>query len=255
MKHIRKKFMFEIEGEIDTSDPSFIQFEDLQLIEKTEIRKLQGTKAVLQLEDKVVYGILCKIKSNHVIIPIPDFTLIYFDQAQARLKLIENKKTELINKIGCKKNFDETDIGEIYSFFGLVSGFVIYLFTSIESFINHQIPKGKSYIVKKPKKTESYDFNQIQFLSFDVKCKEVLPYFTNKNYFQRQTKNTQHIDELKKFRNSIVHTKFSEELVDYHDLIKKAITFNCLNKIKAVSNYMNFYRPGYIKECDCGKDI
>lgn len=252
MKHIKKRFLFEVEQKIEDDDSSIIFIDELN---KKNTSNLIGKKVILQLGDKSIYGSFFKIKNEFVTIPIPDFTLIYFDQAQLRLALIEEKKKELVKKIGAKKSLDESNIGEIYSFFGLVSGFIIYLFTSMESFINHQIPPESNYFEIKKRQTLYYNFKQIQFLSFDKKIKEVMPFFTGKNFFQRQTQATQDIEDLKEFRDSIIHTKSSDNIELYYELIKKTLSFKYNQKLKAVSSYMNFYKPNYIKECNCGKDF
>lgn len=173
-------------------------------------------------------------------------------------KLVENEKAKLIDKLDFEKLKNEDVMNEIFSFFGFSSQFVIFLFTAIESFVNQIIPIDFVYKKELKNKTEVYDSMQIQRgLSFDEKLKEVLPKCTNKNFFDKQTPTNQHIENLKKFRDEIVHTKkdTKSSSLFYDTLVSKSFNFKYEETIYAVQKFMNHYKPNYIVECKCGEDF
>ncbi|MBI2270134.1 MAG: hypothetical protein HYU69_07215 [Bacteroidetes bacterium] len=143
----------------------------------------------------------------------------------------------------------------MYNYYGLTSGFVIYLFTSIESFINQLIPDNYSFKKEQSKKTEIFNKSQIQeHLDFKTKITEVLPDVTKKNFFQKSTSSNQRIWNLKNFRDDIVHTKHEDNPLRYEKLIKTALNFDYNKTLESVAAFMNFYRKDYIIECGCGVD-
>tara|TARA_B100000809_G_scaffold86653_1_gene85020 strand:- start:11849 stop:12229 length:381 start_codon:yes stop_codon:yes gene_type:complete len=126
----------------------------------------------------------------------------------------------------------------------------------LESFINQQIPEGYVFYKKMKNKTESYDKNQIQrHLSFNVKVKEVLPNVTGKNFYTKSSPQNQQLDNLKLFRDSVVHTKLEDDVFGYRELMKKSLKFDYDKALETVSVFMNFYKPNYIEECNCGLDF
>jgi hypothetical protein len=63
------------------------------------------------------------------------------------------------------------------------------------------------------------------------------------------------INNLKNFRDNIIHTKNKSEHVKHDFLIKRSFSFKFDATINAVADYMNYYKSHYIKECACGKDF
>lgn len=60
---------------------------------------------------------------------------------------------------------------------------------------------------------------------------------------------------LKAFRDSIIHTKQNPDQSSYFKLMKIALDFKYDTALESVAKFMNFYKPDYIVECDCGSDI
>lgn len=151
----------------------------------------------------------------------------------------------------------EPMINEWYEYFGLSSGFVIFLFTTLEAFINRCIPKYYEYKRSDNKKTEIYNKYQIEeFVSFKEKITIILPDIKSKNFYKDHPPTSQHITNLKEFRDSIIHTKTSKEGTTYDYLFKKALDFKYEETINAVALFCNYYHPDnkYIVECSCSQD-
>ena len=197
-----------------------------------------------------------KLQGKSAILGLPDLTLVYFDMAYSlniERKLIE---TKLVQKITNWTNVDEDATNEIYRYYGLASSCIIQQFTAIESFINFILPDNKVYQKVLNSKTEIYTKPQIQkAISFKEKVNEVLPFFySNKNYFKKQTSKNQRLWNLKKLRDDIVHTKSEIHFREQEQLIKTVLNFDYDKSLEAISHFMNFYKNDYVVECDCGVD-
>ena len=258
MKHIKKRFLLESDSEKIDFDNSGYEVIDI----KPDLpNKILSTKknhlALVQTDRGKIYGgFVHNINGKNLIFPIPDPTLIYFNNAQQQVRLINELKKRLIDKVDYTKSLNEPALNEIYHYYGTTSGFVIFLFTSIESFINQQIPDDFIYRNEVNRKTELYNRNQIQeFLDFDTKLKKVLKQATGKDFFNKPTSTNQLIFNLKAFRDDIIHTKAENNPFKYDRLIKTSLNFKYEKTLDAVAAFMNFYKTDYIIECDCGKDF
>lgn len=165
---------------------------------------------------------------------------------------MKNKLVKLLEN----NTLSESIINELYYYFGLTNGFVIFLFTAVEAFINRNIPDNYIYIVKKRNTTESYDKEQIQrYISFDDKFKKVLKEASSKDFSHSYPLKFQHLTNLKEFRDSIVHTKAGQSgLTPFDYLYKKALSFKYEDTLHAVRDFMNYYEADYVEECNCGND-
>jgi hypothetical protein len=115
-------------------------------------------------------------------------------------------------------------IHDFYKFYGVTTGYAIFLFTAIECFINQMIPDNFFYVDKQTKKTETYNKQQIQeYLPFDIKLKTILNFATGKDFFKKDSEHTSRILNLKLFRNDIVHTKQTSGILKYDDLMKDKV--------------------------------
>lgn len=258
MKHIRKKFLFQQEVKDFKPDPA--KFETIQLSKESTqdyLKGKNGSYTLIQTEkDFLIGGFVHKVNGKNYAFPVPDPTLVYFNYAQNSIKLITEYKKRLLEKVDITSKLSEPAINEIYAFFSVTSGFIIFLFTSIESYINSLIPADYKYFRKLNSKTEVFDQSQIQeFLDFKTKITVVLTEITKKNFFKCQTKTNQMIWSLKDFRDKIIHTKQIPDRSNYFELMKSSLDFNYEGTLESVAKFMNFYKPDYIIECDCGSDI
>lgn len=89
-----------------------------------------------------------KTKKDFYFIPEPEPILMYFNNAQIHLKLVEESKKELLAT--CKKLENGIEMGHaLYGFMYNSSSVCIFLFTAIEATINKLIPVDFKYTNKK----------------------------------------------------------------------------------------------------------
>jgi len=257
MKHIKKRFL--ISGSKETLEAKRDDFQIIKIDTDFDHKTLSNRKGSIAYivtdapTENVIGGFIHKVNGKNYIFPVPDPTLIYFHSAQINIQRIKEFKTTLLVKLDFNESADESGLNEMYNFFGYTSGFVIFLFTSIESFINQLIPDDYVFEKVTTRKTEQYNKSQIQEnIDFKTKVVEVLPDITKKNFFKNQTPTNQMIWNLKEFRDSIVHTKHETNVLRYDNLIKKSLAFEYDKTLEAVTKFMNFYTPDYIVECGCG---
>lgn len=253
MKHPKKRFKFEKEINAFDYDNRAIKI-DLE----NKVKPPKDHDIYLQTESgTVIKAFHININGTHYHIPEPDPILIYFNDAYNHFRsIIANKETflETLNT-NAQSNVYEM-IQELYKHFGWCNGFVIFLFTSIEAFINKIIPDDYNYHIKKNNRTEVYNKEQIErHLSFDDKYSNVLKDITGRDFKKSYPLKHAHIQNLKDFRDNIIHSKANKAGdTPYDYLFKKALNFKYEETIHAVKDLMNFYEPGYIEDCDCGAD-
>jgi len=191
----------------------------------------------------------------HKWIPEPDPVLIYFHSAYINFKSVEQLKQKIFDVLS-GETVTEKIINDLYSYFGVTNGYVIFLFTAIEAFINKHIPDDFIYSETKTNRTEVYNKEQIlRYLSFDVKMKNILVKATKKDFFAKFPNKAIHIKNLKEFRDIIVHTKMkSDGHTPYDYLYKTALKFKYEETIDAVADFFNFYQDNYIEPCPCSQE-
>jgi len=264
MKHIKKRFYLERPLDDVHADKNYKNVELVDLRSpniKEKLKKSKKETVYYTKTDGTAYGgFICNIDGQTSVLPIPDPTLVYFDTAHWHLKQIKDRKRELKEKLDLNKELDETGINQVYHFYAATSGFIIFLFTSIESFINQQIPSDYVYKNVLPKRSELYTQEQIYFsVDFETKIKKVLPQVTGKmDYLAKVSEKTTRILNLKHFRDEIIHTKPETQVLNpeihYEKLITKSLNFDYSKTLDAVASFMNYYKPNYIIECNCGEE-
>lgn len=259
MKHIEKRFLIEFKNENEIIENNVR--ESYKITKDFDNRNLDQKKKKIILivtdTNNVFGGFVHKVDNKNYVFPVPDPTLIYFHNAQINIARIKECKLKLLQKLDFNEQLNESAINEIYEFYGLTTSFVIYLFTSIESFINQLIPDNYTFIRKLSTKTEMFDKKQIQnTIDFKTKITEVLKGATGKSFFINRTPTNQHIWNLKEFRDDIIHTKSKDEnMLGYDNLIKSSLNFNYESTLNSVAKFMNFFKDNYIIECNCGRDF
>ncbi|MGE0637262.1 MAG: hypothetical protein AB7G44_10620 [Bacteroidia bacterium] len=260
MKHIERKFLVQLNE---------VEFEQLSNNTKLEIvERGKDAKPLDQKYSKDHVGYLKttkgfaiqafphKVNGKIFLIPEPNPTLIYFSSAQNNFRALEKYKNDLLPKIDVQSDISDEIIHDFYNYFGAVSGCVIFLFTSIESFMNSLIKDSHVYRKVQNNRTELYNKSQIEaYISFDEKIKKVIPQLTGIDYLKKHPNIAQHISNLKDFRDNIIHTKSNVETFKYDHIVKRSFGFSYEKTIDAVASYMNGYRKDFIKECNCGKDF
>lgn len=257
MKHIEKRFLYQSKTETNQFFGDQFEFDEISKgYSSDNLKDRIGRLVYIQTSKGVsIGGFVCKVDGTPIILPIPDLSLIYFNNAQAMVKNIYSTRKDLLNKLDFNETFAEPAKNDIYGFIGSVSIFVISLFTSMESFINQRIPDEFIYQNVTKRKTELYNKSQIQEnLDFKTKMTKVLKEVTGKDFFSKPTQANQLIWNLKDFRDDIVHTKQEESPNKYGELLKLYLNFKYGKSLEAVAKFMNFYKMDYIVECGCGAD-
>lgn len=261
MKHIERKFLLQLtETEFEKISEgkkfnAIVRSENTEPIDKNKINK--NAPGYLQTESgMLIQGFPHNLKGKIFLIPEPDPTLIYFSSAQTNYRESEHHKQLLLPKIDIQSNITEEVVHDFYNYFGSACGCIIFLFTSLECFMNSLIKDDDIYKKIQKNRTELYSKKQIEeSVSFDEKIKFVIPQLTGVDFLKKHPLPAQTIYGLKDFRDNIIHTKSNKELFTYDHVVKRALSFSYANAIDAVSKYMNGYKPKYITECGCGKDF
>lgn len=251
MKHIQKKYLFQFEG----SEQLRTKGVEVKEIDNCIIQKAKANELfITTVNDFVIKAFPYKHKNEIAIIPIPDLSLIYFDSAYNLNKDRVKCEGDLLPKLIANNiKYGEEFTNDIYHYYGNASGCIIFLFTALESFINHILPDDKPYIVSNDRNTIHYSKAQIQkAINFDEKIKKVLPQLLNgKSYFKKTTSSTQHLTNLKNLRDDLIHTKSDSNFENQKQLMISLLRFKYDDAFKAVRDFMNFYKPNYILDCSC----
>jgi hypothetical protein len=255
MKHIKKKYAFESKVLPNEVGNKTIRVTNPKM---TDLNNSKITVPFIQTDDGTYVKTFkfSKNSNEHIIIPIPDLTLVYFDSAYNLNKLRIEQEEKLYTKLKITEDkLGEQAINEIYRYYGYATSCVISLFTTLESFINHMIPDNSVYQKTLNHRTEVYTKEQIQkAIQFEDKIKDVLPQLLDIT-FQLKSPAYTHIQNLKKLRDDIVHTKSDQNLMQQEELIKRLLKFSFEETFNSVAKFINHYKQDYVIECDCGLDF
>jgi len=261
MKHLVKKYVKASE----VSDEAVGDFKNSPIDEKALAdvarTKLDGYNAFALTADNHIVQTFRYINGEDVyLFTEPDPIIIYFDTSIHFHKTIAKQKKELFAKLSSPKdNFFKAVNGDFYWYFSTVCNFVIFLFLSIEAFINKSIPLDFEYRKQiQNKKTELYNKFQIQrHIEFLEKIKYVLPEATGNNFVKEFSHKYEHLKKLKEFRDEIIHTKSFEDKGTpnlYQDLFVMSLEFEFDKTLFAARDFINYYQPNLIEECNCGRE-
>ncbi|MCY0977175.1 hypothetical protein PGH12_01340 [Chryseobacterium wangxinyae] len=259
MKHIQKKYLFEDNLKKhnleDHPDYDVVEIKDLNNEYFKKARKSRNVIIETSLDEKI-FAFIYDNNGKHITIPIPDFTLVYYDFAYKLNAQRKQLSKDIFEKLNDYSKFSEVNSDLLYNFYGYSSSCIINLFTSIESFINSMLPVDQEYKNVLNNKTEIYNREQIQLnISFFDKLKKVLPQFYNKNFFLHQTLTNQHIYKLKELRDKIIHTKSDSTGELQIEIFRDLLKFKYDDSFEAVKKLINFYKVDYIVDCSCNKDF
>jgi hypothetical protein len=260
MKHLVKKYVKATKVGEDVVDVLNNAPIDEKALTKISDSKMEGYYAIALTEDNHIVQTFKYVNGDNVfMIPEPDPIIIYFDTARHFHKSISKKREDLFSKLSSSGNNFIAVSGDFYWYFSTVSNYVIFLFLSIEAFINKKIPKDFEYRKSiQDRKTEVYDRFQIQrSIEFLEKIKTVLPLATEKNFVKEFTHKYELIKKLKEFRDEIIHTKsFEGESTPnlYEELFVTSLNFEFDKTLLATRDFINYYQNNLIEECGCGNN-
>jgi hypothetical protein len=189
-------------------------------------------------------------------VPEPDPILVYFNNAQVNVKNVLKYRKTFLSALEPKARMLTTDVSHnLFAFFGSSSTYAILVYTALEAVVNKVIPFDYKCERKTHKNTELFDYAQMQrHLSFDDKI-IALETVTNKNFKKAHPQKNQYIENLKIFRNEIVHTKHTDKHSPYGYMLVTALKFKYKETLEAVADFINFYVPGLVEPCNCGDDF
>ncbi|MBD3724160.1 MAG: hypothetical protein IE891_05105 [Flavobacteriaceae bacterium] len=260
MKHIKKKYLFEDKlKNIDFDNNESFEKVNPNSINSDFLKSVSKSKNVVlntDLDEKIL-AFIYNNNGSYITIPLPDFTLVYYDFAYKLNIKRKEISIEVFKKLNNYDDFSEVNGDLIYNFYGYSSSCIINLFTSMESFINSMLPHDKKFIKKLNNKTEIYDREQIQFnIPFFDKLKKVLPqFYENKNFFNNPTPANNQISKLKELRDKIIYTKSDSTGEVQIELFKELLKFDYDKTFVSVKKLINFYKPDYIIDCPCEKNF
>lgn len=260
MKHLVKKYIKATKVGEDVVDVLNNTPIDEKALSDISDNNMEGYYAMALTEDNHIVQFFKYVSGDNVyMIPEPDPIIIYFDTARHFHKTISKRRTDLFSKLSSPGNNFIAVNGDFYWYFSTVCNYVIFLFLSIEAFINKTIPKGFEYRKRiQDKKTEVYDRYQIQRnIEFLEKIKTVLPQATYKNFVQEFSHKYELLKKLKEFRDEIVHTKSFEGKSSpnfYEELYVTSLEFEYDKTLIAAKDFINYYQTDLIEECNCGND-
>ncbi|RXK86872.1 hypothetical protein [Filimonas effusa] len=256
MKHIEKKFILRVPLGGDANE----LLKNAPIPDKTELeeRLRSGYYPLLIGEDNMLtQAFVYNLNKKDYRIPEPNPVTLYFHIAQSHLRVVREKRLDLLRDIDNNQFRATTDQHLIYDFFGNTAVFTTFLFNSIECFINYKIPETYKFTREGTQKSETFNAQQIQRnLPFDDKIKLVIPEIFGKSFHLEEQADYTKIDKLKRLRDEIMHTKQTLNTANkYESFYIDLLNFNFDKTILAVRNYINYYEPGTITECKCGNDF
>lgn len=251
MKHLKRKPIFATKLSDDVIQIIENAKDDNTLIEDVDYSN--HYPFVITEGQEFIQAFQYKSNGENYIIPESNPIVIYFELARQYSKYTSKYKADILSQKTDAYNM----LTKFYGFYSVASISGIFLFNSIEAFINKIIPNNYTYQKNSPKKTELFNKDQIQRgLSFDEKIKIVVPDFTNKYFHQEYAHKYETLKQLKIFRDEIMHTK-SFEASDknfYKALFTTSLDFDYEKALYAVRDFINYYEPNLIEECNCGKE-
>jgi len=259
VKHLKKKFFLKPSKPSDSVKNVLDNAQDVEPEEYENIT--QNTPDLFGFiktkEDELVQAFHYRSNNVNYFIPEPNPIVIYFETGRHYYKYTQPTREALFKELD-KEDWNVYQVQtRIYNFYANGSSCVTFLFTALEAFINKLIPHDYTYSKVNNGETEIYDQVKIQrYLSFYEKVKLVLPDITNKAFHIQHGHKFESIKKLKYFRDEIMHTKLINKttFLFYRDLFTTALDFNYETAIYAARDFINYYEPNLIEECECGKD-
>jgi hypothetical protein len=260
MKHLKKKYVLHVKLNDDVVKVINNAPEHKKEVDEIMKNNLDGYYGLAFTENNdLVQTFKYEEDGKVFMIPEPDPVVIYFDSARHYYRQISGKREQIFEKVTKFDKHISATTGDFYWYFSLASSYAIFLYTSIEAFINKMIPNEYIYSRKiQDKRTELFDKPQIQrYLEFSEKLKNVLPEITGKNFVAEFTHKFEQIKKLKNFRDEIAHTKSYDGENGpnrYENLYVTSLNFDYEQTLNYVKDFINFYQPDLIEICPCEND-
>jgi hypothetical protein len=255
-KHIRRRMLFEMEIPDHLKQKLDSVVTKVAFNEVNTMKPLKKRVAFIHTDkDWIVKPFKFRNGKQQLFIPEPDPVLIFYNAAYVNYIQIDEYKKKLLSMYDEGAEADFTHV--IYNYFTAASSVIIFLYTSIEAFVNRRIPFDHIHTNSFPKKTETYNKKQIEesFTLVD-KIEKVLNPHYHKNFKSSFTLKYQTITNLKDFRNQIIHTQTSEGKYTYEELYTRALKYDFKKALDHTADFINYYaeKPDLLIECSCDKN-
>ena|SRR5690554_1437274 len=259
MKHIKKKFAFHQKKLPIKRNISLSTIDRRNNKALKDVDKKEKIAFMIDMDGYHMVAIIYNNQGKELLVPIPDLTLTYYDSAYMNNFQRKSFENDLFEKLSQTTEITDDVSHEIYRYVNYAATSIIMMFTSMESFLNNNIPKdgiifNDGKILKKHnKKIKSFDKNYIQrYVSFEDKILKVIPFFKKQNYFiNKDDFNKSTIGKLKKLRDEIIHTKSSFLDQNQSLLFNQMLDFEFDKTLLEVREFMNFYKKDYVENCPC----
>ena len=250
MKHIVKKTVEQYYLD-KLTQPSAGLTRDL--IEKVSLSKkfrLEDTQAILFSSNNIsIRAFHYKHLDKYHLIPLANPVIVYFNEAYKSNLQIVKFRNLIFESVPDNKFMNESAIKMFYDYFGSVCSFSQSLLNSIEAFVNWKIPED--YIHKAKKKF--YNKEKIQrYIPIEEKIKVIMDNIFNKSFAEEYSAKFENIIELKRLRDSIVHTKQINAYAEYQRIYEVSFKLNYDEILNDTKDLINYYESDLIQECDCG---
>jgi len=140
-------------------------------------------------------------------ITIPNATALLLNLSQ----ISHLQAEQLISKcLSNKDNFGHLPDSDVFTFYEQMMASIVFAYTSLESFVNEELPDEYIHIVVDKRYTQHYNKEQIErHLNLDIKLGDVLPSVL-KVKTPKGTKIWDDFKKLKDIRDRIIHMKTSD---------------------------------------------
>jgi len=255
MSHTKKKFIT-IKSNFSNPDDLFTKPVEEKLKNTSiDIDEFDSGFYITEDGKKMITAFTYAYKGKPFLIPEPDITILYLSFVEKSVESIINIRKQILELVSKQDiKLSETLANTFYSFFQLSAGFVIFSMMSLEAFNNSLIPNEHTYINKKKKK---YSREGIQrSIKFEEKFKRVIPQLFKKSFVVDFNIKFELLKKMNNLRDDVIHTKNlnGDFYASYREIYKKHLEFDFENALLYTKDYLNYYKPNHIEDCDCGKD-
>jgi hypothetical protein len=209
-----------------------------------------GQDLMLAFERALIYGFDYRYKQDKIFIPELNPVTVFFSNATMSLKKLIEYREILFSESPSTKDFQKNvDLKLFGNFFQLSSNCLFNLQASLESYANWVIPEEY--------KTLDKNGEEIYKPSLTHKIFTTLPELKKKHFKKHNRKGNFVLVKIIELRNDIVHLKPIKDKTNtkYKKVYRKLLQFNFADAIKVVRDYINFFEPNLIEDCNCGNEF
>ncbi len=197
--------------------------------------------------EEIVFCSKLEIRGLELWIPEPNPVLIYFSEAYRILEPILKTQNELES---IAKQLNGSTTIETYpyllKFFSQSSRIHVFLFSTVEAFINQSIPEEFEYTTSKGK-IKNKEYIQ-RYMKFNEKSTELMKAIFSKSFDNEYPEEMETLMELKLSRDGLIHlkTKSDKYRNSYREIMVSLLNINYKELVLCVESFINFYSPNYI---------